>query len=174
MTVERRALATPAATYWMPAATAVLALAAAAALVASLVREDAEPASLGAPLGLRLGMSRSEVVARLQARAAGSLSEGARPAPAMDAALEWAPSGAPAGARLPSYLRLGFHAGLLVALEALLDSSDELAQGPPVEVSWATVRGRTRREDGRTLLKVLARDCTLTAADVAGLLKSAR
>jgi hypothetical protein len=102
--------------------------------------------------GVRLGLSASAVRTRFQEPSLGKW-ESAPSATAEDTALAWrAVSG-------PEEARFEFHSGMLVAVRAVLRSSDPAAARAPVEVSPAIVRTRSEGESGTVKVTILARDC---------------
>ncbi|WP_437839245.1 hypothetical protein [Sorangium sp. So ce1153] len=116
--------------------------------------------------GIELGMTASEVVRRFDAGPTGRWSE----APGCAGpSIEWS-RGETAPARAPLSARFEFHEGLLMAARVRVTPEDPSARGARLETSAQFVLAREGRDDGSSLIVLLARGCPEHEAEVEQLL----
>ncbi|XXX82227.1 hypothetical protein WMF30_26055 [Sorangium sp. So ce134] len=122
--------------------------------------------------GIELGMTASEVVRRFDAGPAGRWSEATSCA---GPSIEWS-RGEAAPARAPVAARFEFHEGLLMAARVRVAPEDPSARGARLETSAQFVLAREARDDGSSMIVLLARGCPEHEAEVEQLLsgRSAR
>jgi hypothetical protein len=121
-----------------------------------LVRSRAE--SRAEIHGVWLGMTPPDVRERFRAPGTGSW----RSEMQADPVIIWTASSPDPG----TTVSFEFHGGVLVAVRAVVPTSDPDAHGPSLDVSTASVLVRRGLTDGRVELTLLARDCPTHAEEV--------
>lgn len=116
--------------------------------------------------GIELGMTASEVVRRFDAGPTGRWSEATGCA---GPSMEWS-RGDAAAARAPLSARFEFHQGLLMAARVRVSPEDPTARGARLETSAQFVLAREARDDGSSVIVLLARGCPDHEAEVEQLL----
>jgi hypothetical protein len=107
--------------------------------------------------GVRLGMTASAVRERFEEPALGAW-QSMPSTGAGDVVLAWT------AAKGPDEARFEFHAGMLVAVRAVLDAQDAETKRPHLEVSSAVARLREEDPNGARIT-ILARDCPTHRAE---------
>lgn len=148
--------------WWYPLIVLVPAILALTALVSSILSGSEAPGSLR---GARLGMTPDQVRDRF---AGGGDASWRTEIVGPDLTLIRGASGS-----LDRETRFEFHAGMLVAIRADLPADAPEARGEALEISPASLVARSSGEDGRVLLRVLARDCPTHAEEVSRVLSDA-
>ncbi|WP_433927438.1 hypothetical protein AB3662_30520 [Sorangium cellulosum] len=116
--------------------------------------------------GIELGMTASEVVRRFDAGPAGRWSEATGCA---GPSIEWS-RGEAAPERAPLSARFEFHEGLLMAARVRVTPEDPTARGARLQTSARFVLAREPRDDGSSVIVLLARGCPEHEAEVEQLL----
>jgi hypothetical protein len=146
---------------WLFAAIVPIAVAASVyATVQARLAADREPLEA---YGIRLGMTPAQVRAMFAAPTA----EGSQwrvDSSGEETALEWRGKN--------RFFRFEFHHAQLMAVRAIVESSDPSTHGRALDVSSAAVLRRVAREDGRVELTLVARDCPSHAEEARRLMSS--
>ncbi len=139
--------------------------------VASLLLGNSagEPASLH---GARLGQTASQLRVAFQPPGGGRFRAAAGVTGAGDLTLAWEPMPGAPGASAPREVRFELHAGLVVAIRAIVPDASPAARGPALQVRDASVSSRSQKPDQTVSLSILARDCPTHAAEVRALLSA--
>jgi hypothetical protein len=120
--------------------------------------------------GARLGQVAGQLRSAFAPPGAGSFRAAPGQAGNGDLALAWEPSPGGDTAIVPRDVRFELHAGLLVAIRAILPARNPHASGAPLQVRHASVVARIKNPDRTVSLTILARDCPTHAAEVRALL----
>jgi hypothetical protein len=141
--------------------------------VASMLVGDAFPGGSGPAAslhGARLGQTVGQLRAAFTPPGGGSFRAAPGQAGTGDLALDWAPSPGGDVDTAPRDVRFEVHAGLLVAIRAILPARNEHAEGPALQVRDASVAVRRKNNEQTVSFTLLARDCPAHADEVRALL----